>query len=96
MDLCPVLLVTIAGVNVQQDNHPRQIQIAGRNIRCASADDRNLLVQANNISKDPTAAIGISLDRLYVIRDACQRYSVGKAQRLVKMAIDRLERQQPR
>lgn len=77
---------------MQIDNHPRQIQIAGRNVRCDSMEDRGLLVAAKAITEDPTTASGIQLERLYVIRDACQRYSVGKAQRLVKLAIDRLER----
>ncbi len=76
-------------------NHPREILIAGRTIRCDSVEDRALLGQAKTITEDPSAAVGIKLDRLYLIRDACQRYSVGKAQRLVKMAIDRLERSAP-
>ncbi|MBL9161673.1 MAG: hypothetical protein JNL18_02905 [Planctomycetaceae bacterium] len=80
---------------MSQDKNSRQIQIAGRNIRCDSEEDRALLSAAKAITEDPSTAGGIKLDRLYVLRDACQRYSVGKAQRLVKMAIDRLERQQP-
>ncbi len=77
---------------MNDDNHSRQIRLAGRNIRCDSTDDRELLAQAKAISENSTAANGVGLARLYAIRDACQRYSVGKAQRPVKMAIDRLER----
>jgi hypothetical protein len=77
---------------VQQDNHPRHIQIAGRTIRCNSVEDRALLLQAKSIESDPAAADAMGIGRLHSIKDACQRYSAGKAQRLVNLAIVRLER----
>lgn len=74
------------------DQHPRRILIAGRTIRCDSAHDVALLQQARSIEEDPAAADAITIGRLHMIKDACQQYSVGKAQRLVKLAIDRAER----
>ena len=70
------------------DERPLQIQITGRNVLCDTADDRDLLGQAKRIITNPSAANGLSLDTLYVIRDACQRYALGKAQRALKIAID--------
>ncbi|WP_152100137.1 hypothetical protein [Lacipirellula parvula] len=73
---------------MKKDNHPRHIQITGRHIRCDTIDDRELLAQAKSIAEDPSAAAGISLANLYAIRDTCQRYALGRAQRASKIAID--------
>ncbi len=81
---------------MQQDNHPRHIQIAGRTIRCNSPEDRALLTQAQSIETNPGAADEMGIGRLHFIKDACERYSIGKHQRLVKLAIVRLERSEPR
>ena len=70
------------------DERPLQIHITGRNVLCDTADDRDLLSQAERLITAPSAADGLSLDALSVIRDTCQRYALGKAQRAVKMAID--------
>jgi hypothetical protein len=70
------------------DERPLQIQITGRNILCDTADDRALLAQAKRIVADPSAAGGLSLESLHVIRDTCQRYALGKAQHALKIAID--------
>ena len=74
---------------MQKLEHPRQLQIAGRNIQCDTADDRTLLMQAGSIEVDPSVAATLSVGRLQLIKDACQRYSVGKHQRLVNQAIER-------
>lgn len=73
---------------MKRDDHPRQIQITGRNIRCDTAEDRQLLAQAKAIIVDPKSADGLSLERLCLIRDTCQHYALGKAQRAMKIAID--------
>jgi hypothetical protein len=72
---------------VQKLEHPRQIQIAGRRIQCETADDRTLLMQARSIEVDSSSAARISEIQLYLIKDACQRYSLGKHQRIVNNAI---------
>lgn len=70
------------------DERPLQIQITGRKVLCDTAEDRVLLMQAKRIITDPSAAEGLSLETLHVIRDTCQRYALGKAQRTIKIAID--------
>lgn len=70
------------------DEHPRQIQITGRNIICDTLTDRELLAQAKAIVVNPAAADVVSLENLYAIRDTCQRYALGKAQWALKIAID--------
>lgn len=72
---------------MQQLEHPRQIQIAGRRIQCETADDRTLLMQARSIEADPSSAASISEIQLYLIKDACQRHFLGKHQRIVNNAI---------
>ena len=69
--------------------HPKEIKITGRRIFCDAADDCDLLAQARSIADEPAVADGLSVGRLHLIKDACQRYSLGKHQRLVKKAIDR-------
>jgi hypothetical protein len=71
--------------------HVAKIFIDGRSIACATAEDRQLLVQANAIGEDPDAAKHFSIGRLMLIKDACQLHNLGKHQRLVKRAIDRLD-----
>jgi hypothetical protein len=80
---------------MQPGNLSQLVKIAGRSIRCDSSEDRALLLLAKSIEVDPGAADAQSIGRLYLVRDVCQRYGVGKSQRLVKMAIDRLERSAP-
>lgn len=70
-------------------NHPREIRIAGRSILCESAEDRELLHDAKTIEICPADAVGFSVGRLHLIREACQRYSLGKHQRLANLAIQR-------
>ena len=70
------------------DERPLQIQITGRNVLCDTAEDRVLLAQAKRIITDPSAADALSVETLNVIRDTCQRYALGKAQRAVKIALD--------
>jgi hypothetical protein len=64
------------------------IVVGDRQVRCDNGDDRSLLVQAKAIAEDPRRARGCSIARLTQIKDACQRYSLGKLQRLVKQAMD--------
>lgn len=71
------------------DDLPFKARVDGRTIACRSLEDRNLVYEANAIAEDPTAANHMTIGRLHLIRDACQIYSLGKHQRLVKMAIDR-------
>ncbi|WP_428305666.1 hypothetical protein [Lacipirellula sp.] len=73
---------------MKKDNHPQHIQITGRHVRCDTMDDRELLAQAKAITADPFAADSLSLANLYAIRDTCQRYALGRAQRASKIAID--------
>ena len=72
---------------MQKLEHPRQIQIAGRHVQCENAGDRTLLLQARSIEVDPSSAAGISAIQLHLIKSACQRYSLGKHQRIVNNAI---------
>ena len=72
--------------------HVAKIFIDGRSIECATAEVRQLLVQANAIGEDPDAAKHFSIGRLMLIKDACQLHNLGRHQRLVKLAIDRLDR----
>lgn len=73
---------------MKRDDHPCQIQITGRNIRCDTAEDRQLFAQAKAIIVDPKSADGLSLERLCLIRDTCQQYALGKAQWAMRIAID--------
>lgn len=68
---------------------PLQIFLAGRNIICNSAEDRELLSDAKALEISPADAVNLTVGRLYLIRDACQRYSLGKRQRLTNRAIER-------
>jgi hypothetical protein len=72
------------------ESKPREIKIAGRRIFCDSAEDCDLLTQAKSIGDELAVADGLSVGRLHLIKDACQRYSLGKHQRLVNKAIQRL------
>jgi hypothetical protein len=68
---------------------PRQIYLAGRNIVCESAEDLKLLREAQALEIDPATVLQHSIGRLHLIKEACQRYSLGKYQRLASQAIDR-------
>jgi len=70
---------------------PYNANVGDRIIPCRSIEDRRLLQEAGAIAADPTAADLMSIGRLHLIKDACQLYSLGKHQRLVKMAIDQSE-----
>lgn len=73
---------------MQNDNHPRLFYIAGRKIWCESEEDRHLLAQAVQLEKNPESVLKLSIGRLQLMKDACQRYSLGKYQRLVRRAIE--------
>ncbi len=77
------------------DFHVAKIIIDGRTIECSTAEVRRLLLEAKAIGDDPSVADKLSIGRLMLIKDACQLHSLGKHQRLVKMAIVRLERSAP-
>ena len=64
-------------------------------VKCESEEDRQLLRGAKAIVDDPSVAAQIEIGRLHLIKDACQRYSLGAVQRLVKRAIDRAGRNPP-
>ncbi|WP_428304835.1 hypothetical protein [Lacipirellula sp.] len=68
---------------------PRQIFLAGRNIVCESAEDLKLLKEAQALEIDPATVLQLSIGRLHLIKDVCQRYSLGKYQRLASQAIAR-------
>ena len=72
------------------DFHVAKIIIDGRPIECSTAEVRRLLLEAKAIGDDPSVADKHSIGRLMLIKDACQLHSLGKQQRLVKMAIDRM------
>ena len=67
----------------------RAILINHNVVVCDSDEDRQMLQDAKSIADDPSAASNLTIGRLHLIKDACQRYSLGSLQRLVKMAIDR-------
>jgi len=75
------------------NNHPRQILLSGRNIFCESGEDRALLTEAKALSEATASALDFTVGRLQLIKDACQRYSLGAAQRVVKRAMDNAGRQ---
>ena len=70
--------------------HVAKIIIDGRTIECSSAEVRRLLLEAKAIGDDETAAQHFSIGRLMLMKDACQLHCLGRHQRLVKNAIDRL------
>ena len=72
--------------------HIAKIIIDGRTVECSTAEVRRLLLEAKAIGEDPSAGQHFSIGRLMLIKDACQLHSLGKHQRLIKMAIDGLER----
>ena len=74
--------------------HVAKIIIDGRTIECSSPEVRRLLLEAKAIGDDETAAQYLSIGRLMLIKDACQLHSLGKHQRLVRKAIDRLNSSQ--
>ncbi len=70
--------------------HVAKIIIDGRTIDCSTGEVRRLLLEAKAIGDDPSVADKHSIGRLMLIKDTCQLHSLGKLQRLVKQAIDRL------
>ena len=76
--------------------HVAKITIDGRTIECSSAEVRQLLLEAKAIGDDETATQHLSIGRLMLIKDACQLHCLGRHQRLVKKAIDRLNASGPR
>ncbi len=75
------------------NNYPRQIFLTGRNILCESTEDRTLLMEAKVLAETPASVLDFTVGRLHLIKDACQRYSLGAAQRVVNRAIDNAGRQ---
>ena len=75
--------------------HVAKIIIDGRTIECSTGEVRRLLLEAKAIGDDPSVADKHSIGRLMLIKDACQLHSLGKQQRLVKRAIDRLNAAAP-
>lgn len=64
------------------------VAFGSRRIQCENGDDRSLLVQAKAIADRPQIAQDVSIGRLMLVKDACEKYSLGKLQRIVKQAID--------
>jgi hypothetical protein len=58
-------------------------------VKCESEEDRRLLRDAKLIVERQVTNTWFATDRLESIRDACERYSIWKYQRLMKAAIDR-------
>lgn len=77
---------------MQKDLQPRLIHLANRKVTCDSAEDRALLNEAKALEENPATGVDLSIGRLHLIKDACQRYSLGKHQRLVSQAISRAGR----
>ena len=73
---------------MRDNTHPRLLYIAGRKIWCESEEDWDLLTQAVRLEKDPESVLKLTAGRLQLMKDACQRYSLGKYQRVVRMAIE--------
>ena len=72
------------------DNYPRrQIFLAGQIIMCESTEDLALLKEAQTLEIDPLSVLNLSVGRLHLIDAACQKYSLGKYQRLASQALDR-------
>ena len=74
--------------NLAEITHARLLYIAGRKTWCESEDDFDLLTQAVEIEKNPESVLKLTTGRLHLMKDACQRYSLGKYQRLVNLAIE--------
>ena len=72
-----------------QNPDPLQIQITGRNVVCATVEDRLLLVHAKSICERPEVGERFTDSKLQQIKHACQRYSLGKAQRQVKLVLEK-------
>lgn len=68
----------------------RIVQIGGRQVVCESDQDLVLLKEAKIVEEFPERILYLTVGRLQLINDACQRYSLAKHQRLVRNAIDRL------
>lgn len=66
------------------------IEINHQIVKCDTEEDRQLLRDAKAIADDPSSAKPMGLDRLHLIKDACQRYSIGTLQRSVKREIDKI------
>ncbi|BBO33805.1 hypothetical protein [Lacipirellula parvula] len=65
------------------------ILVSGTVVKCESEEDRRLLADAKLIVERQVTNTWFAPDRLELIGDACERYSIWKYQRLVKAAIDR-------
>lgn len=71
------------------DRPPNLVIVIGeRRVQCENGEDRNLLVAAKSIAEEPHLARNTPLTRLALIKEACQKYSLGKLQRLVKQAME--------
>jgi hypothetical protein len=74
------------------DHHPVLIHLGDRKITCESTEDLILLKEAKILESDPARVLEFTIGRLHLIKEACQRYSLGKYQRLVNLAIRRTGR----
>lgn len=68
------------------------VRMPGLTIKCESEEDRQLLQDANAIRDQSQTAPKFPLGRLQLIRDACDRYSLGTMQKLLKVEIERVDR----
>jgi hypothetical protein len=83
---------TFADETFLNDSQPRLIHLAGKIVYCDSAEDLILLKEAKILEKHPASVLNFTVGRLQLIREACQRYSLGKHQRLMTLAIERAGR----
>lgn len=71
-----------------REPEPLQIHVHGISVRCETPEDRRLLADANTIIEKPSLVQKYSADRLRDIKNVCQKYSLGRAQRLIHLAIE--------
>lgn len=77
----------ISGWVREEESFP--ILVSGTIVKCDCEEDRQLLRDANLLAERQVTNTWFSTDRLQLISDACERYSIWKYQRLVKLATDR-------
>lgn len=71
---------------------PLLIRMGDRKVICDTAEDLQMLKDALKLEAHPEREPNFSSERLLLIKGACQRYSLGKHQRLATQAIERLGR----
>ena len=67
-----------------QDRYP--VKLSSRLIR-VTEEDRQLLRDADAISRNLDEGAKFTKGRLMLMKDACQRYSLGMLQRIVKQQL---------